>query len=512
MSHRFRFQRHRGLSPRSIIELHLAVIIGCVLLRTWVVQGLVIPVQVESGSMAPALRGFHQRVECGDCRFPFVIGNDQLSGDGRAICPNCGWVKGSERLTRRGSGDRVVVERLTPDAREIRRFDVIAFHQPGREQRIMVKRVIGLPGEQIAISDGDLLVDGRLIKKSLPQLRRVAVPVHDDAYRPAARSQAEQRWRPNQQDSGWESTDSTYKYEIVPGGSPDAEAAAIHSGQRPEETLDPPARHETPARRLKSLLTPPGSAAQNAGHPERTSPGQAGRRGERRPSPGPVGPSGQTADWLTYHHTSHHPGLGFARTHESAVTDAYAYDQRPPSRIHVVGDLLLSGRIEASEDAVVLLRGHDGYADHVIRLDRNRGRVALLSDSPKVATADLPGGFEFELALVDRQVMLAIDGQTVLREDVDHDRGRLRPTPRPFSIAVEQGRVEVTGLRILRDLFYLQPRGNDGWWQLPAPLAEDAYFVLGDNAPVSFDGRYFPGHAVRRGAILGRVFRLGWPR
>lgn len=39
------------------------------------------------------------------------------------------------------------------------RFDVVRLEDPGRAGRWIVKRVIGLPGEQIRLTDGVLFVD-----------------------------------------------------------------------------------------------------------------------------------------------------------------------------------------------------------------------------------------------------------------------------------------------------------------------------------------------------------------
>lgn len=58
------------------------------------------------------------------------------------------------------AGDVVLVSRSAPDVDDLRRGDLVAFDDP-RNGRRSVKRVIGLPGEEVVILDGVLQVDGR---------------------------------------------------------------------------------------------------------------------------------------------------------------------------------------------------------------------------------------------------------------------------------------------------------------------------------------------------------------
>ena len=58
------------------------------------------------------------------------------------------------------AGDVVLVSRSAPDVDELRRGDLVVFDDP-RNGRRAVKRVIGLPGEEVVILDGVLHVDGR---------------------------------------------------------------------------------------------------------------------------------------------------------------------------------------------------------------------------------------------------------------------------------------------------------------------------------------------------------------
>jgi len=84
--------------------------------------------------------------------------------------------------------DRVIGSRLTyrffgdPE-----RGDVIIFKWPDNEKVLFVKRIIGLPGETVTISDGKVYVNGTLLEE--PYIREAMYPepemsftVPDDAY------------------------------------------------------------------------------------------------------------------------------------------------------------------------------------------------------------------------------------------------------------------------------------------------------------------------------------------
>jgi signal peptidase I len=66
------------------------------------------------------------------------------------------------------AGDRVLVNRLAYRAHDIRRGDVIVFARPPRSPitgpdapKDLIKRVVGLPGDIVATSDGAVWVNGR---------------------------------------------------------------------------------------------------------------------------------------------------------------------------------------------------------------------------------------------------------------------------------------------------------------------------------------------------------------
>ena len=129
-----------GADPRrrSLVEWAVVVagaIVVALLVKTFVVQAFYIP----TGSMEPTLLG-------------------ELRSDGT-----------------RGTGDRVVVDKVSYRLHGVNRGDVVVFANPDRTAtdhlgggtvapvEDLIKRVIALPGETVVIRDGHVYVDGGLL-------------------------------------------------------------------------------------------------------------------------------------------------------------------------------------------------------------------------------------------------------------------------------------------------------------------------------------------------------------
>ena len=66
------------------------------------------------------------------------------------------------------NGDIVLVNRLTYAVKKPARGDVIVFRPNGDENaHYSVKRVVGLPGEEVLIQDGQVLIDGEVLVKDI---------------------------------------------------------------------------------------------------------------------------------------------------------------------------------------------------------------------------------------------------------------------------------------------------------------------------------------------------------
>ncbi len=63
--------------------------------------------------------------------------------------------------------DKWLIQRAGPE-----RGEMILFRLPSATNKYYIKRVIGVPGDQVLVESGNVYVNGRLVEKSVPQSRR----------------------------------------------------------------------------------------------------------------------------------------------------------------------------------------------------------------------------------------------------------------------------------------------------------------------------------------------------
>ncbi|MEO8496124.1 MAG: signal peptidase I, partial [Planctomycetota bacterium] len=169
-------------------------------------QGLLVPVQIASGSMAEQLLGPHRLVSCAECGIAFRCGLDTEAPLQLATCPNCGFRRNDLALATLFEGDRVLIDRWAYAGATPRRGDVVAFVDPTNDTELAVKRVMGLPNEAVTIRRGELFINGQLHRKSLAETKQLATLVYDDAYRPLDERELPARWTSDDSATGWQAT------------------------------------------------------------------------------------------------------------------------------------------------------------------------------------------------------------------------------------------------------------------------------------------------------------------
>lgn len=219
--------RHRESPKETLISIVIAFVLAFVF-RGFVGEAFVIP----TGSMAPTLMGAHMQFRSPQSGYAWAVAPRDMDGTRREPLPVQGQARSPIRVhdpmtgfrmeqhgLRRRAGDRILVQKYLYALREPRRFEVAVFKNPGDRQVNFIKRLIGLPGEQVALVDGDVFVrdpsapedpsatnlwaqPGWRIARKPPGIQRaVWQPVFDSGYAPLDPSLYGRHWY----DPPWES-------------------------------------------------------------------------------------------------------------------------------------------------------------------------------------------------------------------------------------------------------------------------------------------------------------------
>lgn len=158
---------HDGGWRETVESLAMAVILA-LLFKGYVAEAFVIP----TGSMAPTLQGRHKDVCCQQCGYWYQATAsdevDQRSGRRTGLhivsgmCPICRYTMTFDPVNRPNedsmSGDRIIVSKFAYEIGEPQRWDVIVFKYPEEATQNYIKRLVGLPGEQLLVAGGNVYV------------------------------------------------------------------------------------------------------------------------------------------------------------------------------------------------------------------------------------------------------------------------------------------------------------------------------------------------------------------
>lgn len=212
----------------TVKETIISVIIAFALafvFRAFVAEAYVIP----TGSMAPTLNGAHVRMNSPTTGADWAVGPTRqffVTSDGQVVQPEWGTamrnltssspvpaegfiahdpLTGDRVASPRGisrTGDRIFVHKYLYALAQPEPWDVIVFKDPTNPDQNFIKRLIGLPNEEIALVDGDVFVrklprpaaegftwqqDGwQIRRKPLRVQRAVWQRVYDSNFAPAS--------------------------------------------------------------------------------------------------------------------------------------------------------------------------------------------------------------------------------------------------------------------------------------------------------------------------------------
>lgn len=510
---------------RETVESIVVAFVLAFLFRTFEAEAFVIP----TGSMAPTLYGQHRDIHCEKCGTRFAVGVSSgtapdaeirvdkhgsliAAGDRSqfAVCPNASCRFPNNVLDREiFAGDRILVNKFTYELGDPERFDVAVFKFPEGAKTNYIKRVVGLPGEELRLEGGDVKIRPlgsdepfRIARKTPEKQRKLQLPVHDNDH-PAR--------------------------DLLAGGWPEAWAAESGSAW----SADSDAR---------SYRADPDALAPERDHWLRyTNFAPTAENWNRvlagEPIASPPMPQ-EVRDFYAYN------GRLTARESDMAVSQGKLPElSSRDNGSKWVGDLTLNCTVEAmSPEGTLTLELVEGARRYRCQIDLKTGSGAFSyqheqrrDDEPFEPAGDsfetaLKGTGEHDLSFanVDDRLCLWVDDRLV--KSLEFNEGSRFEPPRqpvlvterdraPVGIAGRGAKLRVSHLRIERDIFYIDegPGGQldrDGAYRLRdvEDDREDEFLMLGDNSPRSNDSRLWQStHAVSRRLLIGRAFFIYWP-
>lgn len=203
-------KKDRAAEIANTFEWLITAFILAFVFRAFVMEAFRIP----TGSMADTLKGAHFELRCPECGYKYEFGFTPREYDfGEDTvppgtvgmkevtrCPSCGYQVPAGGQTAVAQGDRILVLKCIYQFVDPERWDVIVFKNPTNPSENYIKRLIGLPNEEIEIIDGDIYVDGLITRRPAQVQKEHWMPVYDNDYRPVNPNQLgafnHKRWRP----------------------------------------------------------------------------------------------------------------------------------------------------------------------------------------------------------------------------------------------------------------------------------------------------------------------------
>jgi signal peptidase I len=495
---------HDGL--RETVESVVVAFVLAFLFRTFEAEAFVIP----TGSMAPTLSGRHKDVACEKCAFPYrVSAKPEVDDEGRrfrdvwmtaSMCPNCGYAMELGTRMKEGphpsyNGDRILVAKFPYQIGEPKRWDVVVFKYPVHSHQNFIKRLVGLPEEQVQILRGDIYVKGpqdadfKMARKPPLKVQAMMQTVYDNDY-----------VDPEIIQRGWPARWNSWAVPV------DEAAVRGFPESSPQLTTGKEGWVATEDQRSFRI---------EGDHPE------------------PV--------WLRYTHTVPTPQDWQRLIDKLPVEPQYmqildfnAYNMGltnfgggPGLVRYWVGDLAVDCEVEVGSPTgqlvLELVEGGVRFQCH-IDVATGEARMSHTADpafqpQPQPTRVKGPGVYRLAFANVDDQLLLWVDGECIAfdaaYEPLGNNAKPLAADYAPVGIASAGAKARVSHLRVLRDIYYIAARFNmqsNNPEGETFPLDKDQFFVLGDNSAESLDARYWgETRFVHRDLMIGKALLVYWP-
>lgn len=544
-------------TDETIKETFESIVIAFILafiFRAYVIEAFVIP----TGSMAPTLLGRHVEVRCPECGYDFDVEASSLAGPNRLVqtsgarpldtpCPMCRFPTQVASGTPTRTGDRLLVQKYVYYLAEPKRWDVVVFRNPQitnddgspGPRTNYIKRLVGLPNEALYLIDGNVHVRPFDEPRGAWRIARKTDPAENRHWEKIQRS----AWQP------------IYHSRFVP----------LDHGNAPRlDPDDPAARRPADGRRFdwSCPWVPPSEHIANWDR------GDAERGWKRSYRFTPTGSDPNPAGELHFNWTEYH-GRGTIYPYNYTVLRQGVVGRQPiedlrlaatvvPEAEGVGVELQTTGRLETITETLTARFDATGKVTLTRRTDAGEFEIAQADSGRPLRIGEAT---PLELWFVDHELLVWVDGELVIRQsfDLTMDQLKQRPPPRDrpdVAVAVHGGAATLHAVELDRDFSYtpslssnlqIAPlgvlrRAANGQLLDAPPLSvrRGRYFVLGDNSPISNDGRFWnqvepwverrmfeeaehwqplPGypfvrdyaHVVPRGLMVGRAFFIYFP-
>ncbi len=427
--------------------------------------------QVASSSMAPRLLGPHFVDVCQDCGHRGVSAVEAFDANIPTRCFACGAVSVVD--SQASVGDLVEIVHNVSDA-PVARFAVVVYestqektHRVERAQRIesasatkhwtshpsenhrVLKRVWALPGERIALRDGEAWIDGRQLRKTVQEMAAVSIAI--------GRLPADAR-------SHWWVCDSGNNLPIPLEQKTIDGRCDLLVGQRLEFRYARPSRNPL----LHALV----------------------------PSP---------------------------------LVDDYPCNQNNTAALHAVSDYLVAMEVAEPASSVWSLQLRWNGEPITIKIssaDAASPSVDVQADtsgngSQIALSVSIPAARFLVAAICDGRLLVstetgnwrfALGAKSVsstakpVSGPEDLERVETEQLQQPLALIETENALSIKRMLVARDL-WLGPREDRAteWTEPKGKNAEDGYFVLGDNLPLSLDSRDLSISRIAPKRIIGRL-------
>ncbi|MFK7767878.1 MAG: signal peptidase I [Mariniblastus sp.] len=555
----------RDIGVRETIESIIVAVVLAFMFRAYEAEAFIIP----TGSMAPSLQGQHMDLNCEQCGVKYRAGassensiSPRPDSVNSTYCPICQYRTKMRRNKNpdhnSNNGDRILVNKFIYDFVAPKRYDVIVFKNPNNGKQNYIKRLIGLPGDNILIENGDIYLmmpndQGyeRVITRKPPRkLRNVLQAVDDTNF-------IGEKLKSVEWPSRWQSFDAATSGNqwVVQesNGNPLFHAASTDKATWMRYRHFQPLKEEWPTI-------------------------ESGKRPSRFDGGLPVGRL--IGDQYGYNDPLYTDNLD----QNGEVQPNYVQNLGT----HWVGDLGVECWVEVkSASGKLLLDLVEGGAHFTCSIDVATGIATLTCDDSKVETKVTfedengtpvknptaqtnlrgAGSYHIEYVNADDRINLWINNKLISFDAANYKRpGVTIPTysvedpgdAEPAGIGAVGLDVDVSRIKVLRDIYYSSRKGGQVFYSTlsnetgldPIEIAQiqrdpqswtgrsamayftakkgqtrpmfelkdfdddakDQFLPMGDNSPESLDGRVWSGEKyVERDMLIGRAMLIYWP-